>query len=51
MPRQAAANFAAFFNRLAKIGATGSAADLGRLMDAEGAKRASAVKASGVALE
>jgi tripartite-type tricarboxylate transporter receptor subunit TctC len=42
---------AAFFNGLGTIVPAGSAADFGRLMDAEGAKRAAAVKASGASLE
>lgn len=42
---------AAFFNGLGTIVATGSAVDFGRLMDAEGAKWATAVKTSGAALE
>jgi tripartite-type tricarboxylate transporter receptor subunit TctC len=42
---------AAFFTGLGTIAATGSAADFGRLMDAEGAKWAAAVKASGASLE
>jgi hypothetical protein len=40
-----------FFNGLGTIVATGSAADCGRLMDAEWAKWAAAVKASGASLE
>jgi tripartite-type tricarboxylate transporter receptor subunit TctC len=42
---------ATFFNGLGTIISTGSAADFGRLMDAEGTKWAEAVKASGASLE
>jgi hypothetical protein len=46
-----AKNSAIFFNGLSMIVSTGSAADFGLSMDAEGAKRAAAVKASGASLE
>jgi tripartite-type tricarboxylate transporter receptor subunit TctC len=42
---------AAFFDNLGTIGAAGTPADFGRLMDQEGAKWAAAVKTSGASLE
>jgi tripartite-type tricarboxylate transporter receptor subunit TctC len=50
-PAMADPEIAGFFAGLGTIPANGSAADFGGLMDAEGAKWAAAVKASGASLD